>query len=1141
MKAHTKDTHHKGGESAHKLSIIAGLDQRSDYANKMISTDSSMALTSSMKALKKLKKMKKKVKDKLKKKARTRPWDKPDMANRLVIHRASVFGTIRSTGEHRQHYMGHCSLARKYEFNSPHHFTQKEHNKYKTNLICSSDSIASSKSNSTIKFRDDSSLASSLVSFTRNKIHDPDDQAAIPTTEFPRSPFQRKMIIARVSDDTLFYERKKNLYNILRDRYDPDHSESPMDPLYCFSALCMRESLLFHPEVRATLDEIWHITDADNNNAIDYLEYEKMHEAMSVAVYGANYLKKNEKIRRKLCLQDWNLDRDGQDFLDYGRFTMCWFQLADQFTDKIAAEDYISYLRNMFFKMVELDEEGRPKWKDDTVIAGINKSRNKAYDMDLSSDAVKKRATERQQERFERRSRGAVDKETAAAALRAVNDAKLLIDLKKEEEEEVLKRERPSMTQADAESKGFQIAEDVLKEIEQEQKNPVPVDGDLFDDIMNQYVDRSAFARHHRSSGDVNVKRRQSILKGGHIGMDQYEDEVARHKRLTAIVAKEDMPEIDLDQEGSVVTLEVSSIGSGSLVDAAELAETPSQIILREQEKQELVKTEIVIARRETMQMGDEEELVREVVKEEKRVEEEIKVKEQVLVAEQKYKEALERETMEFEENEQREVEHIIERRKLINEARKTLKLKELKAFEKYMSARERKRRKRRPMKGKIMIKGEVVEVPDYEQLRQPHLPLGGMNELVGRIRIKEKIDWKTVGNKLKHKRTDLGNQIEQRGVMTSAQILSMKKAAAKKLQDGLEDKMMVNGTWSKGTSHLTWSNSDCSAIPNGKRSTSLLDQPTGACGKKKTVYIVKAPRQWNLSKDKDAGEEMKEEDTNTKEEARLASDTPPDSPVQTQQQTLRRPNTTSGFRNKQQTDVSLNPFEKDRIPLDKRYAFETKKEIMMRRSLKSAERRRNREVAGSTWRPASSRRQKNTKDSKSNSRLSTGPKHTPEELLRIKAERGLFKSQQLSCNNWSPMMKKKMGKIFDEGIMGSAMANIGLTSSPIKKARPHTSHGRIAGRYPNIRADPSVENEGLMIASSSQEQLESIQLYKEASQVHSGTGLALEENTRSSVEVWTPEQGSLEQPSLTGSFASSHVRLIGDGIDKAEDDLRIL
>lgn len=137
--------------------------------------------------------------------------------------------------------------------------------------------------------------------------------------------------------------------------------------------------------------------------------------------------------------------------------------------------------------------------------------------------------------------------------------------------------------------------------------------------------------------------------------------------------------------------------------------------------------------------------------------------------------------------------------------------------------------------------------------------------------------------------------------------------------------------------------------------------------------------------------------------------------------------------------------------------------------------------------------------------------------------------------------MKKKMGKIFDEGIMGSAIANIGLTSSPIKKARPHTSHGRIAGRYPNIRADPSVENEGLMIASSSQEQLESIQLYKEASQVHSGTGLGLEENTRSSVEVWTPEQGSLEQPSLTESFASSHVRLIGEGIDKAEDDLRIL
>ena len=153
--------------------------------------------------------------------------------------------------------------------------------------------------------------------------------------------------------------------------------------------------MLFHPDVRATLDEIWHITDSDNSNSISYYGYEHMHEAMSVAVYGSNYLKKPEKIRRKLCLQDWNLDRDGQDTLDYQRFTMCWFQLADQFTDNIAAEDYINYLRSMFYKMVEVDEDGMPRWKRDKVIAGLEKSEGMAFSLDLSAKAVRQRSMRR--------------------------------------------------------------------------------------------------------------------------------------------------------------------------------------------------------------------------------------------------------------------------------------------------------------------------------------------------------------------------------------------------------------------------------------------------------------------------------------------------------------------------------------------------------------------------------------------------------------------------------------------------------------------------------------------------------------------------------------------------------------------------
>ncbi|GMH84467.1 hypothetical protein TL16_g09933 [Triparma laevis f. inornata] len=174
----------------------------------------------------------------------------------------------------------------------------------------------------------------------------------------------------------------------------------------------------------------------------------------------------------------------------------------------------------------------------------------------------------------------------------------------------------------------------------------------------------------------------------------------------------------------------------------------------------------------------------------------------------------------------------------------------------------------------------------------------------------------------------------------------------------------------------------------------------------------------------------------------------------------------------------------------------------------------------------------------------------TQAERDRLRAERGLFKSQQLSNNNWSPMMKKKISKIFNESVVTNSGGGGGgaaqLTSSPIKRIRPHTSHGRLAGR-PLANTEST---EGLMIAAS-QEQLESINLYKESiQQTVGGTGTGLEAVSRSSVEIWTPpagnsvesfEEGSLAQPSLAGSFASSHVRLIGDGIDKAEDQIKDL
>jgi len=84
------------------------------------------------------------------------------------------------------------------------------------------------------------------------------------------------------------------------------------------------------------------------------------------------------------------MDRCGEQSLDYNRFTMSWFQLADQFTEQITAEAYVAYLRSMFKKMVEIDEvTGAPVWKDQKVIAGIEKGSGIEYNPEMQKTSSK--------------------------------------------------------------------------------------------------------------------------------------------------------------------------------------------------------------------------------------------------------------------------------------------------------------------------------------------------------------------------------------------------------------------------------------------------------------------------------------------------------------------------------------------------------------------------------------------------------------------------------------------------------------------------------------------------------------------------------------------------------------------------------
>ena len=60
---------------------------------------------------------------------------------------------------------------------------------------------------------------------------------------------------------------------------------------------------------------------------------------------------------------DWALDHGGYHFLDRQRFALCWFQLADSFTDGISAREYGGFLQQMIDQLLYRTPSGRWRWK----------------------------------------------------------------------------------------------------------------------------------------------------------------------------------------------------------------------------------------------------------------------------------------------------------------------------------------------------------------------------------------------------------------------------------------------------------------------------------------------------------------------------------------------------------------------------------------------------------------------------------------------------------------------------------------------------------------------------------------------------------------------------------------------------------
>lgn len=478
----------------------------------------------------------------------------------------------------------------------------------------------------------------------------------------------------------------------------------------------------------------------------------------------------------------------------------------------------------------------------------------------------------------------------------------------------------------------------------------------VFDNIMNQYVDRSAFARHYRASGEMELRRRGSTLRAGHLGDDQYEDEEARHKRMTAFneeamaAARAElagMSDSDADAEKDAV----SSVGSGSL-----RFETESQTKLREEEEK--------VAKRETFDMQEEEVIMREFLEKEKVVLKEIEETEAVKRAEIAVREAEEREMREKEEREQKIYEALQERKRRVTQAKGRLMKAEEEEYERHMKRLERKLSKTRPKENSIHLKGRNSSTDALKAIHAQELlykaALGAeasgvagalrghrqsmrdmkmfaemqskaelapsmedfrksaKEELVSRIKVKrvkkpnslgelkKKLNEDKVNPELK---SEMGKSMLRRTISTNAQIINMKAAAQKAQQERLMKKTMVHGSWEKGTSHLFWSGGDCSAVP-ARKSSSLTsgDEVSRWLGYGKDVsrdrevpfYTGRPviPIVWNKPPKpkpyvREAGEEKKDETEGG--EGPSSTNTPtPSSPPATPERV--RPSTTGGI-----------------------------------------------------------------------------------------------------------------------------------------------------------------------------------------------------------------------------------------------------
>jgi hypothetical protein len=103
-----------------------------------------------------------------------------------------------------------------------------------------------------------------------------------------------------------------------------------------------RKSLEFHPRVRDFLTRLWNDVDVEGKRVLQKDHY------VHLRVRIARSLRHDTQQAERMASKDWTVDSLGYDFLDYERFTLVMFKVAERWHCARTAEDYARFLESVF-------------------------------------------------------------------------------------------------------------------------------------------------------------------------------------------------------------------------------------------------------------------------------------------------------------------------------------------------------------------------------------------------------------------------------------------------------------------------------------------------------------------------------------------------------------------------------------------------------------------------------------------------------------------------------------------------------------------------------------------------------------------------------------------------------------------------